>query len=60
MEDADLTGGNLLLDKMKINLHMLGVLILNGVGGYVHNVDIITVDKGAPERQGLELVEQRT
>jgi hypothetical protein len=33
MEDADLTDDNLLLDKMKINLHMLGALILNGVGG---------------------------
>jgi hypothetical protein len=33
MEDADLTDGNLLSDKMKINLHMLGVLMLNRVGG---------------------------
>jgi hypothetical protein len=33
MEDADLTDDNLLLDKMKINLYMLGALILNGVGG---------------------------
>jgi hypothetical protein len=33
MEDANMTDGNLLLNKMKINLHMLSVLILNGVGG---------------------------
>jgi hypothetical protein len=33
MEDADLTDDNLLSDKMKINLYMLGALILNGVGG---------------------------
>jgi hypothetical protein len=33
MEDTDLTDGNLLLDKIKINLHMLGALMLNGVGG---------------------------
>jgi hypothetical protein len=58
MEDADLAGGNLLLDKMKINLHMLGALMLNGIGGEVHDADIVTVDKGAPRRQGLELVEQ--
>jgi hypothetical protein len=32
MEDADLTDGNFFLDKMKINLHMLGALMLNGVG----------------------------
>jgi hypothetical protein len=44
MEDADLTDGNILSDKMKINLHMFGVLILNGVGGEVHSADIVTVD----------------
>jgi hypothetical protein len=33
MEGADLTDGNLLSDKMKINLHMLGALMLNGVDG---------------------------
>jgi hypothetical protein len=36
MEDADLTDDNLLSDKMKINLHMFGALMLNGVGGEVH------------------------
>jgi hypothetical protein len=33
MEDTDLTDGNLLSDKIKINLHMLSALMLNGVGG---------------------------
>jgi hypothetical protein len=60
MEDADLTDGNLLSDKMKINLHMLGALMLNEVGGEVHGADIVAVDEGAPRRRGLELVEQLT
>jgi hypothetical protein len=60
MEDADLTDGNLLSNKMKINLYMLGALILNGVGGEVHDGDIIAVDKCALRRRGLELVEQLT
>jgi hypothetical protein len=60
MEDADLTDGNLLSDKMKINLHMLSVLMLNGVGGEVHGANIIAVDKCAPRWRGLELVEQLT
>jgi hypothetical protein len=60
MEDADLTDENLFSDKMKINLHMLGVLMLNGVGGEVHGADIVTVDEGATRRWGLELVEQLT
>jgi hypothetical protein len=58
MEDADLTDDNLLSDKMKISLHMLGALMLNGVGGEVHDADVVAVDKGAPRRRGLELVEQ--
>jgi hypothetical protein len=32
MEDADLTNGNILSDKMKINLHVFDALMLNGVG----------------------------
>jgi hypothetical protein len=58
MEDVDLADGNLLSDKMKINLHMLDALMLNGVGGEVHNVDVVAVDKGTPRRRGLKLVEQ--
>jgi hypothetical protein len=60
MEDADLTDDNLLSDKMKINLHMLSVLMLNGVDGEVHGANIIAVDKCAPKWRGLELVEQLT
>jgi hypothetical protein len=57
MEDADLVDGNLLFDKMKINLLMLDALMLNGVGGEVYGADVVTVDKGALRRRGLELVE---
>jgi hypothetical protein len=32
MEDTGLTNDYLLSDKMKINLHMLGTVMLNGVG----------------------------
>jgi hypothetical protein len=60
MEDADLTDGNILLDKMKINLHMIGALMLNGVDGELHGADIVAVDEGAPRRRGLELMEQLT
>jgi hypothetical protein len=60
MEGTDLTDGNLLSDKIKINLHMFGALMLNGVGGEVHGTDIVVVDKCAPRRWSLELVEQLT
>jgi hypothetical protein len=47
MEDADLTDGGHLSNKMEINLHMLGALMLNGVGGEVHSADVVAVDKNA-------------
>jgi hypothetical protein len=53
-----LTDDNLLSDKIKINLHMFGVLMLNEFGREVYDADVVTVDKGAPRRRGLELVEQ--
>jgi hypothetical protein len=49
MEDADLTDGNLLSDEMKINLHMLHALMLNGVGGEVHDADVVAVDESAAQ-----------
>jgi hypothetical protein len=58
MEDADLTNGNILSDKMKINLHMLRALMLNGVGGEVHGADVVVVDESAARWQSLELMQE--
>jgi hypothetical protein len=58
MDDVNLADDNLLSNKMKINLHMLGALMLNEVGGEVHDANVIAVDKGAPRQRGLKLVEQ--
>jgi hypothetical protein len=58
MEDTYLIDGNLISDKMKINLHMFKALMLNGVGEEVHDADVVTVDKGELRWWGLELVEQ--
>jgi hypothetical protein len=58
MEDADLTDDNLLSDEMKINLHMLRALILNGVGGEVNGVDVVAIEKSAARWQSLELMQE--
>jgi hypothetical protein len=58
MEDADLTDGDLFSDKIEINLHVLGTLMLNGVGGEVYNVDVVAIDNNAPRRRTLDLMEQ--
>jgi hypothetical protein len=57
MEYADLADGDSLSDKMKINLHMFGALMLNGVGGEVHGADVVTVDESVLRRRTLELME---
>jgi hypothetical protein len=58
MEDMNLTDGNLLSDEMKINLHMLRALMLNGVGGEVHCDDVVVVGESAARWQSLELMQE--
>jgi hypothetical protein len=58
MEDADLTDDNILSNEMKINLHMLHALMLNGVGGEVHGVDVVTVDESATRWRSLKLMQE--
>jgi hypothetical protein len=58
MEDADLVDGDLLSNKVEINLHMLGALMLNEVGGEVDRADVVAIDQGAPRQRTLEFMEQ--
>jgi hypothetical protein len=48
VEDTNVLDDNTLADKVKINLNMFDALVLNGVGGEVDNVDIVTVDQSGP------------
>jgi hypothetical protein len=45
VEDTNVLVGNVLTDKVKINLNMLGALVLNGVGGEVDGTDVVIVDQ---------------
>jgi hypothetical protein len=45
VKDTNIPDGNALADKVKINLNMLGALVLNGVGGEVDGVDVVAVDQ---------------
>jgi hypothetical protein len=58
MEDADLTDDNLLSNEMKINLHMLRALMLDGVGGEVHDTDVVAVDESAARWRSMELMQE--
>lgn len=55
MEDPNIADGDPIPDEVKVNLHMLGPLVLNRVGGEVHRTDVVAVDKSAPGRRSVEL-----
>jgi hypothetical protein len=48
VEDTNIPDGNTLVDKVKINLNMLGALVLNGVDREVDSADVVTVDQSGP------------
>jgi hypothetical protein len=43
MEDTNVSDGNALVNKVKINLNILGALVLNGVGGEVDGANVVAV-----------------
>jgi hypothetical protein len=48
VEDTNVPDGNALPNKVEINLDMIGVLVLDGVGGEVDGADVVTVDQSGP------------
>jgi hypothetical protein len=48
VEDMNVPDGNALMNKVEINLDMIGVLVLDGVGGEVDGADVVTVDQSGP------------
>jgi hypothetical protein len=52
MEDTNISNGNTLTDNVKIDLNMLGALVLNNIDGEVDGINIVAVDQSGP-RQGV-------
>jgi hypothetical protein len=48
VEDVNISTGDPLVDKVKIDLDMLHALVLDGVGGEVDGADVVAEDEGAP------------
>jgi hypothetical protein len=48
MNDMNVPDRNALTNKVKINLNMLGVLVLNKVDKEVDDADVVTVDQSDP------------
>jgi len=45
MKYTNSANGNMFTDEMKVNLHVLGALVLNRVGGEVDCADIVAIDE---------------
>jgi hypothetical protein len=52
--------GNAFTDKVKINLNMLGALMLNEVAGEVDGANVVTVDLSVPRQGAVQLHKQLT
>jgi hypothetical protein len=58
VHDADITDGNVLSDKVDIDLDMFGTLMLNRVGREVDDADVVAVDESGLRQRGIELLEE--
>jgi hypothetical protein len=56
VQDADIIDGHKFSHKVEVDLDMLRVLVLNGVGGQVDVADIVTIDEGTLYQWSVELL----
>ena len=55
MQNTKITNGDSLPNEVKIDLNVLGSLMLNRVGGHVDSTNVVTIHQcGAPKR-GMQL-----
>jgi hypothetical protein len=57
VQNTNFSNGDLVTDKVEINLNMLCVLMLDGVGCQLDGTDIIGIDKCAAGQRGVHLHE---
>jgi hypothetical protein len=50
------TNSNTSMDEVKVDFHVLGALMLNGVGGEVDGADVIAVNEGGRLQRVVQLL----
>jgi hypothetical protein len=53
MKDTNIPNGDLVTNEVKINLNMLGALVLNRVRGHVDGTNIVAIDQAAASQRGM-------
>jgi len=57
MKNPNVTKGDLLSNKMEIDLNVLRPLMLHWITGEVYSTDVVTVDQGGTARRVAKLKE---
>jgi hypothetical protein len=52
--------GDLLSNKVEVNLNMFRPLMLHGVAGEINNTDIVAIDQGSMAKRVAKLKKQLT
>ena len=55
MENPNIADGDPVANEVQVDLHMVGPLVLNRVGGEVHRADVVAVDESALGKRAVEL-----
>ena len=55
MEYPNIADSDSVAHEVQVNLHMLRPLTLDGVGGEIHDADVVTVDEHALGERAVEL-----
>ena len=55
MEYPNIADGDSVAHEVRIDLHMLRPLVLDGVGGEIHSADVVAVDERALGERAVEL-----
>jgi hypothetical protein len=56
VQDTDISDGHTFPHRVEVDLDMLRVPVLNGIGGEVDGVDVVAVDEGALHQRSMELL----
>ena len=58
VENSNIDDGDLVANEVQVDLHMLGPLVLNRVGGEVHCADVVAVYESTPGERAVELSQE--
>jgi hypothetical protein len=57
-EDADITDCNMLVNEVKVDLHVLRTLVLHEIGGEIHRADVVAINQRGALDGAVELLEK--